>query len=270
MSSDFIEPTDGAPARADLARRFGGVARLYGDAGLDRFARARVALVGIGGVGTWAAEALARTGVGALTLIDLDHIAESNTNRQIHALDPDFGKAKVQAMAERIRAIHPGARVTPIEEFVTPDNVADLVRDVDAVLDCIDQARAKIALIAHARACGLAIVTCGAAGGRRDPAQVRRDDLARAHGDALLARVRAGLRRAHGFAGPGSGRRAPPRLGVDAVYSAEVPCGLRPPAPGDVAPGSPLACGGYGSAVTVTATMGFAAAACVLERLQGA
>jgi len=262
-------PVPAADAAADLERRFGGVARLYGAGSLQRFASARVAVVGIGGVGTWAAEALARSGVGSLTLIDLDHVTLSNTNRQIHALDPEFGKAKVQAMAQRVRAIHPGAAVVAVEDFLGPDNVQELLRGVDLVVDCIDQVRAKVALIAYARAMGLAVVTCGAAGGRKDPARIAREDLARTRGDALLAKVRARLRREHGFPGPGAGRRVP-RFGVDAIFSSEVPSLPAPACEPGQAPGSPLSCGGYGSAVTVTATMGFAAAACALERLEPA
>jgi tRNA A37 threonylcarbamoyladenosine dehydratase len=271
--SDFdLGTTAGSAELAppDLERRFGGVARLYGEATLARFGSARIGVVGLGGVGTWAAEALARSGVGNLTLIDLDHISESNTNRQIHALDPEFGKAKVQAMAQRIQAIHPGANVRALEEFVTQDNVVRLLYGLDLVIDCIDQVNAKAALIAHARNIGIAIVTCGGAGGRKDPTRIRRDDLARARGDPLLAKLRHRLRRDYGFAGPGSGKH-PPCFGVDAVFSDEA-LGRPAPAcePAGAPAGSPLACGGYGSAVTVTATMGFAAAARALQRLESA
>jgi tRNA A37 threonylcarbamoyladenosine dehydratase len=274
MSMDRLYGScEAAPlAAAGLERRFGGVARLYGAASLARFGAARVAVVGLGGVGTWAAEALARSGVGNITLIDLDHISESNTNRQIHALDPDYGKAKVQAMAQRVRAIHPAAAVREVEEFVTPDNAATLLRDLDLVIDCIDEVAAKAALIAHGCSVGLAVITCGGAGGRRDPSRIRCDDLARTQGDALLASVRQRLRRDHGFTRAArSGRPAP--FGIEAVFSDEpvVRAFERPDAiacdraDADVAPGSPLACGGFGSAVTVTASMGFAAAARALE-----
>ena len=262
------EPAD-ADRSARAERRLGGVARLYGSDGLARFAVARVAVVGVGGVGSWTAEALARSGVAHLTLVDLDHVSESNTNRQIQALDDEFGKAKVLAMARRIEAIHPCARVRPIEEFVDPANVHELLADVEVIVDCIDQAAAKAAIVAYARDRGIALVVCGAAGGRRDPARIRRDDLARTQGDALLARVRQRLRREYGFAGRGSGRQAP-RFGVDAVFSDE-PASMPPLCPpGESAPGSPLACGGFGSAVTVTATMGLVAAARVLDILAGA
>jgi len=260
-------PADAAPAE----RRFGGVARLYGESGLAQFARARVAVIGLGGVGTWAAEAFARSGVGHLRLIDLDHVSESNTNRQIHALETEFGKAKVVAMAERIRLINPQATIQAVEDFITAGNAAQLLDGLDLVVDCIDQVMAKAALIAHARQIGIRAVTCGGAGGRRDPLRIRRADLALTHGDPLLAALRQRLRQEYGFS-RARGKVAPP-FGVTAVFSEE-------PLQWPVAPvgsadadtlataGSPLACGGYGSAVTVTATMGFVAAACALELLQ--
>lgn len=248
-----------AAADADLERRFGGVARLYGAAAAAAFARAHAVVVGIGGVGSWAAEALARSGVGALTLIDLDHIAESNTNRQIHALGDAYGRAKVEAMAERIRAIHPGCRVTAIDEFVSAENVAALLpagAAIDGVLDCIDAVAAKAALLAHCRALGVPAITCGAAGGRTDPTRLRAEDLARIDGDPLLAKTRYRLRRHHGF--PAAGSRVRP-FGIVAIGSAE-------PVRGRAAdPAAGLACAGYGSAVTVTAPMGFAAAAELLR-----
>jgi tRNA A37 threonylcarbamoyladenosine dehydratase len=250
-------------ADADLARRFGGVARLYGAAAFERFRRARIAVIGIGGVGSWAAEALARSAVGTLVLIDLDHVAESNTNRQIHALGDEYGKAKVAAMAERVRAINPAARALAIEEFVNPDNVAALVRDVDAVVDCIDQVSAKAALIAHCHALRIDVVTCGAAGGRTDPTRIRAGDLARAAGDPLLAKVRYRLRRRYGFPRAAAGRvRA---FGVAAVYSDEpvrLPIGA---CAGERGIAAGLSCAGYGSSVAVTAPLGFAAAALALQ-----
>jgi tRNA threonylcarbamoyladenosine dehydratase len=254
----------------DLARRFSGVARLYGEAAVERFRGARVVVVGIGGVGSWAAEALARSNVGHLTLVDLDHVAESNTNRQIHALGDAYGKAKVDAMAERIRAINPACVVRAIDEFASVDNAAALVEGADVVLDCIDQVVAKAALIAAARAAGVPIVTCGAAGGRFDPTRVRCDDLARLAGDPLLAKVRHKLRREHGF--PRDSGKRPPRFGVDGVYSDEP---LQRPDPvcdadGRPVAGAALACAGYGSSVVVTATMGFVAAGQALSRLSAA
>lgn len=257
------------PDEADLARRFSGVTRLYGEPAAERFRAARVVVVGIGGVGSWAAEALARSAVGHLAFVDLDHVAESNTNRQIHALGDVYGKAKVDAMAERVRAINPACTVRAIDEFATADNAASLVEGVDIVLDCIDQVIAKAALIAAARAVGVPIVTCGAAGGRFDPTRVRCDDLARLAGDPLLAKVRHKLRRDHGFPRDARDGKAPPRFGVVGVYSDEP---LRRPATacdadGRPASGGALACAGYGSSVVVTATMGFVAAGQALAML---
>ena len=158
---------------ADYERRFGGVARLYGAAGAGRLKGASVCVVGVGGVGSWALEALARTGIGRLAAVDLDMVAESNTNRQVHALGDIYGKAKVDAMAERIRAINPDCQVACIEDFVTPANVAEVLQPhFDVVIDAIDQARAKAAMIAPCRRQGIPIVVAGAAGGQSDPTQV--------------------------------------------------------------------------------------------------
>lgn len=249
----------------DRERRFGGVGRLYGEAGAARIAAAHVCVVGIGGVGSWVAEALARSGIGALTLIDLDMVAESNTNRQIHALGDEYGKAKVDAMAERIRRINPDCRVTTVEDFVTPENTAAMLAGpLDAVIDAIDQARAKVAMIAHCAALGVPIITVGAAGGQVDPTQVRLADLAHTVQDPLLAKVRSQLRRQHGF--PRDPKR---KFRVPAVYSTEA---LRYPESGaacDVGAAGPagLNCAGFGSSVCVTSAFGMAAAAHVLGQL---
>jgi tRNA A37 threonylcarbamoyladenosine dehydratase len=253
-------------APADLERRFGGVARLYGAAGAVRLRAAHVAVVGIGGVGSWAAEALARSAVGRITLIDLDHIAESNTNRQIHALGDSYGQSKVAAMAARIAAINPACEVFPIDDFVSADNVGQLIEGFDQVLDCIDNVNAKAALIAHARAANMPVITCGAAGGRLDPTRIRQGDLATIAGDPLLAKVRQRLRRDHGFPRDEGTRRA--AFGVTAIYSDEPV--RRPGAEctahnGELVAG--LSCAGYGSSVAVTATMGFVAAAVALTQL---
>lgn len=241
--------------QADLDRRFGGVGRLYGEAGRLALSAAHVCIVGIGGVGSWTAEALARTGVGRLTLIDLDMVAESNTNRQIHALGDIYGKAKVDAMAERIRAINPACVVDCIEDFVTADNLDALLgRDYDVVVDAIDQARVKVAMIAWCKRQRLPIVVAGAAGGQIDPTQVRLADLSQTTQDPLLAKVRASLRREHGFP-----RQS--KFGVTAVYSTEP---LRYPEKNaacatDSGPAG-LNCAGFGSSVCVTSVFGMAAA----------
>jgi tRNA A37 threonylcarbamoyladenosine dehydratase len=252
---------------ADVARRFGGVARLYGDAAAARFATAHIVVVGIGGVGSWTAEAFARSAIGQLTLVDLDHVAESNTNRQIHAVDANFGKAKVEAMAERIAAINPACNVRAIDAFAAADNAAALVEGADVLVDCTDQVRAKAALVAAARAAGVVAITCGAAGGRTDPTRIRVDDVARVQGDPLLAKLRARLRRDHGFPRAGDGRVQ--RFGITGVYSDE-PLVRAPSLCDDgeqATPGAPLACAGFGSSVVVTATMGFVAAGHALTAL---
>ena len=250
-----------ASAMADQQRRFGGVARLYGAPAVARFGAIRIAVVGLGGVGSWAAEALARSGCGCLRLVDLDHVGLSNTNRQIHALDGAYGQAKVDAMAARIGAIHPGARVERFDDFVTPENVAAALAGVTVVLDCTDQVIAKAAMAAYARQSGVALVMSGAGGGRVDPTRIRGGDLARAVGDPLLASVRHRLRRQYGFPREARGQAA--RFGIQAVWSDE-PVRRATDTRG-VSAG--LSCAGYGSAVTVTAPLGFAMAAWVLDHL---
>lgn len=249
---------------ADLERRFSGVARLYGASGAERLRDAHVCVVGIGGVGSWASEALARSSIGKITLIDLDMVAESNTNRQIQALGDIYGQAKVDAMRERILLINPACQVSTVEDFVTPENTAKLLtRDFDWVIDAIDEARTKVAMIAHCHRQGIPILTAGAAGGQLDPTQIRIADLARTEQDPLLAKVRSRLRKEHGFT-----RKPQAKFGVSAVYSTEA---LRYPSPTTEcqlpASGSALACAGFGSSVCVTASFGLAAAAHVLRQI---
>lgn len=297
-------------------RRFASVARVYGEAGCQRLWQSHVVVVGIGGVGSWAAEALARSGVGRLTLIDLDHVAESNINRQVHALTSTLGAAKVEVMAQRIRDISPDVSVHPVDEFIEPGQEEKLIpADADLVIDAIDAVAAKASLIAWCVANGKPVIACGAAGGRTDPLQLRVEDLSRTTGDALLSAVRARLRRHHGFPrgdgtaipssvscaetsnvpaysedleGQGasvrfSGQGAqsvasaqtppssrlrrkgdPSRFGVPAIHSPEQIAGTRPKGEGG---GMPLACAGYGSLVTVTASMGLAAASQAIAQL---
>lgn len=246
---------------ADLERRFGSLARLYGRDGAARIREAHVAVVGIGGVGSWAAEALARSGVGALTLIDMDHVAESNINRQLHAITPTIGQAKVQAMAERIALINPECRVTCIEEFVDPSNWPGLlVAPVDALVDACDQVQAKTAMAAWAIKERLLFVTVGAAGGKRKAYRVDVDDLALTTHDPLLAQLRYRLRRQHGTARDGR------KIGITCVYSKESVA--RPHESCEIGEGDgSLNCHGYGSSVAVTATFGHCAAGWVLDRL---
>ena len=243
----------------DYARRFGGMTRLHGPVAA-RLRTAHVVVIGIGGVGSWAAEALARSGLGRITLIDLDHVAESNINRQVQALDATLGQAKVLAMSTRIAQINPDCAVGCVEEFVTPENAATLLPPCDAVIDAIDQVRAKAALIAHCRRNRIALVTTGGAGGRSDPTQVRVDDLSRTVQDPLASKVRASLRKEYGFP-----REPKKKFGVECVYSLEQL--QRPQAAAcdvDAAALHGLNCAGYGSSVCVTAAFGLAAAARVL------
>jgi tRNA A37 threonylcarbamoyladenosine dehydratase len=245
---------------ADLQRRFGGLERLYGVEGARRIRGAHVAVVGIGGVGSWAAEALARSGVGALTLIDLDHVAESNINRQVHALAGTVGQAKVLAMRERIAQIHPGCKVHAVEEFVEPANWPSLLPGgVDAVIDACDAKQAKVAMAAWALAGKHLFISCGAAGGKRLAHAVDIDDLAKTTHDPLLAQLRYQLRKGHGA--PKEGKR----IGVACVFSREA---VAPPDASCAIEGDgSLNCHGYGSVVSVTATFGQCAAGWVLDRI---
>jgi tRNA threonylcarbamoyladenosine dehydratase len=262
---------------ADLARRFGGLERLYGVPGAAAIRAAHVAVIGIGGVGSWAAEALARSGVGRITLIDFDHVAESNINRQIHAETGTVGMAKVDAMRQRIAQINPHCTVHCVEEFATPDNWQAMVDHAlaqggfTAVIDACDQVKTKVALAAWARAQSLAkpklstaplFITVGAAGGKRRADKVDIADLSETTHDPLLAQVRYRLRKGH--AAPRD-----KRIGIHCVFSRE---SVAPPDPscaivqegeGD---GS-LNCHGYGSVVAVTATFGMCAAGWVLDEI---
>ena len=278
MSTIPISPqtdlTAATPATdPDRARRFGGVTRLYGAPAAAAFERAHVAVIGIGGVGSWAAEALARSAIGTLTLIDLDNVAESNTNRQIHALDGNYGKPKVEAMAERIALIDPECDVRLVEDFVEPANFdAVLGGGFDYVIDAIDSVRTKTALIAWCVEHGQPLITVGGAGGQLDPTRIRIDDLALTIQDPLLSKVRAQLRKLHGFP-----RGPKAKFKVSAVYSDEpliypeaAVCDVDPEAghvetsPGHHGPVG-LNCAGFGSSVCVTASFGFAAASYVLR-----
>ncbi len=232
-------------------RRFGGVSRLYGAELRARFLNATVVVAGLGGVGSWAAEALARTGIGHLVLIDFDHIAESNTNRQLHALEGSYGKAKVEAMTQRILQINPQIQLTSCDEFLEPNNLDRLIPENAFVLDATDSVQTKVALSVWAVKNNRALVMCGAAGGKSDPTSVRCDDLSRTEQDALLAKVRQTLRQDHGFS-----RNLKRKIGIRAIYSHEPRAG---------ASSGGLACSGYGSTVMVTAACGLAAAAEILN-----
>ena len=241
-------------------RRFGGLQRLYGMDGAQRIRQAHVVVVGIGGVGSWAAEALARSGVARLTLVDMDHIAESNINRQIHALTSTAGQAKVEAMRERIALIHPQCQVDAVDDFVTPDNWPALLPAMpDAVIDACDQVKVKVAMADWALRHKVGFITVGAAGGKRLAHKVDVDDLSRITHDPLLAQVRYRLRKHHGAP------KGDKRIGVQGVFSRE---SVAPPDASCAIEGDgSLNCHGYGSVVSVTATFGMCAAAEILNFL---
>ncbi|QTW17413.1 tRNA threonylcarbamoyladenosine dehydratase [Comamonas kerstersii] len=246
---------------ADLQRRFGGLERLYGRDGAARIRGAHVAVIGVGGVGSWAAEALARSGVGSLTLIDLDNVAESNVNRQIHALTDTLGKAKVEAMRERIAQINPACVVHCIEDFVEPENWPQILpAGVDAVIDACDQVKAKLAMAQWARRNKRMLITVGAAGGKRLAHKVEVDDLSQVTHDPLLAQLRYRLRKE--FNAPRDGKK----MGVVTVFSRETV--MQPDASCQMsgADGT-LNCSGYGSVVSVTATFGMCAVGWVLDEI---
>lgn len=252
---------DGFWGAADLQRRFGGLERLYGVEGAGRIRAAHVAVVGIGGVGSWAAEALARSGVGILTLIDLDNVAESNINRQIHALTETVGQAKVDAMRERIAQINPACVVHCIEDFVEPENWPKILPSgVDAVIDACDQVKAKLAMAQWARRSKHLFVSVGAAGGKRLAHKVEVDDLSQVTHDPLLAQLRYRLRKE--FNAPKEGKK----IGVTTVFSREAVA--KPDASCQIqGSDGTLNCSGYGSVVAVTATFGQCAAGRVLDEI---
>ena len=253
-------PAQAAVPPADLERRFGGLARLYGAAGAARIRQAHVAVVGIGGVGSWAAEALARSGVGQITLVDLDHVAESNINRQVHALSDTVGQAKVMAMQQRIAQINPDCTVHCVDDFATEENWPHVLpHPVNAVVDACDQIRAKTAIAVWARAEKVLHITVGAAGGKRHAHKVDIDDLAATTHDPLLAQLRYRLRKQHGA--PREGKK----IGTTCVFSREAVAGPDPSC--NLEGDGSLNCHGYGSVVAVTATFGQCAAGWVLDRL---
>lgn len=249
-------------------QRFGGMGRLYGDAALAALSRGHFVVAGIGGVGTWVAEALARSGIGEITLIDLDDVCITNTNRQIHALQSTIGQSKVAVMAARLRDINPGLAVHEVEDFVDTDNVCDLIGEQhDVVIDATDTAAAKAALIARTRRLKKQVITVGSAGGKRDPRQITSIDLSRTTKDPLLAKVRNQLRRWYNY--PKNPKRT---FRVEAIYSTEQMiypdnrggvCQTK----GQMQDGVKLDCsGGFGAATMVTATFGMVAASRAIER----
>ena len=278
MAADWQEAT--TPLEADSARRFSGLDRLYGALQAQAVRSAHVVVVGVGGVGSWAAEALARSGVGRITLIDMDHVSESNINRQVHALTPTVGVAKTTAMAERIALINPHCQLVGIDDFVDADNWARLLpADADAVIDACDQVIAKTVMAQWALKAGAHFITLGAAGGKRQAHAVTLCDLSACTHDPLLAQVRYRLRKFHGA--PKEGKK----IGIACITSPEPiatpnSASIAPPAtplgaaasevPNAPQTDSTLNCHGYGSLVTVTASFGLCAAGWVMDKLSKA
>ncbi len=252
-----------------IDNRFTGIARLYGEEGFARIQQAHIAVVGIGGVGTWVAEALARTGVGELTLIDLDDICLSNTNRQLHTLQSTIGKSKVEVMAERIKQINPACQIHALLDFISRETIPCYIHnDLDGVVDCIDSVQSKAALIAWCKRRKISIVTTGGAGGQLDPTQIQVIDLNKTFNDPLAAKVRSLLRREYGFS-----KTASRHYSVPCVFSTEQ---LRyPQADGSVcqskvlmANGTKLDCaGGFGAVSMVTASFGMVAASKIIDKI---
>ena len=266
-----FSPMKSQPIDPDWLARFGGIGRLFGMAAMERLRAAHVCVIGIGGVGSWVVEALARTGIGALTIVDADDVCVTNINRQLPALTATVGQAKVNVMAERVRQISPSCEITARPEFYTKASAAELLaQPFDFVVDCVDRMSIKAHLIHECRTRGLRILTCGSAGGRRDPSQVEASDLGRAGNDELLRQVRRQLRREHGWP-EGRGGLALP-MGVPCVFTGEKP--LYPRADGTCSAepeeGESLrmdCASGFGAATFITGVFGFVAASEVVRRL---
>lgn len=249
-------------------RRFKGTRTLYGSDAVDTFSAAHVYVIGVGGVGSWAAEALARTAVGTITLIDLDVLVASNVNRQLPALDSTFGQSKIAAMAARIREINPKVKLNLIDDFLTTENVATLLPSREdaraaamqgnpiAVLDCVDDMNAKLAIVLHCRFNKLKLVCAGGAGGKIDPSQIRVSDLRDSYQDPLLAKLRNKLRHEKGI-----NSALKEKFGIKCVYSIE------PPRVDKSCQTGGLQCGGYGSAVVITSVVGMMMVSEVLQLL---
>ncbi len=253
MANERAVDDTACEANSNADRRFAGVVRLYGEDPFAAFGRATVVVIGLGGVGSWAAEALARSAVGHIVLVDFDHIAPSNVNRQLHAIEGSFGKAKVLAMAERLQAINPNMMITMHDVFAQPDNLEQIIPKGSYVLDACDDVSAKVALASFCKTQQIPLVMCGAAGGRVDPTRIQIADLSKTTQDPLLAKIRAQLRKNHSFS-----RDLKKSMGIQAVYSPETRKSM--------ASGG-LECSGYGSGVTVTAGFGFTAAAACLAQI---
>ena len=243
-------------------QRFGGIGRLYGNSALERLRQAHICVIGIGGVGSWAVEALARSGIGKLTLIDMDDICVTNINRQIHALSGNIGKLKTEVMKERVKLINSECEVQVIDDFISAENLAEyLNRDYDYVIDAIDNVKTKAALIAYCKRNKIKVITIGGAGGQTDPSQIRIADLSKTVQDPLLAKVRSVLRKNYNFS-----QNPKRKFGIDCVFSTQ-PL-IFPQTEGECAVSATMNCAnGFGAATMITATFGFFAVSRVIDKL---
>lgn len=262
----------------DYSLRFGGISRLYGKHGATTLQRSHFCIIGIGGVGSWAAEAVARNGIGQITLIDLDDICVTNINRQIHALSRTVGESKVEVMSERIKQINPECKVNSIEDFITTENLDELMAvDYDYVIDAIDSVDIKTRLIAHCRRIKRSIITIGGAGGQIDPSKITISDLSKTYQDPLLAKVKNQLRREFNFPRANLTKASKRKFSVDAVFSTEQlrypndmgdVCLAKPDTNGESNNTMRLDCSsGFGATTHVTATFAFFAVGKAIDKL---
>ena len=238
-------------------RRFAGVAKIYGDDAFAHYEKSHVMIIGIGGVGSWAVEALARTGIAELTLVDMDSIAASNINRQLPAITSTLGYEKIEVMAERCRQINPRIKINLVDDYLSAENIKELLAEApDLILDCIDDVKAKLALMLHCRFNKIPLIVSGGAGGKLDPLKIRVADLSKTEQDPMLAKLRTQLR------GMGICKKPKDKFGITCVYSIDNPFSNA-----DVCASAGLRCGGYGSAVVVTSSFAMVAVAEVLKKL---
>lgn len=258
-----------SPPSETYQQRFAGIRRLYGNHELEILRQAHVCVIGIGGVGSWAVEALARSGIGRLTLIDMDDVCVTNINRQIHAMSETVGQSKIEVMAARVKAINPDCEITLIDDFISENNIPNYISsNFDYVLDAIDSIQPKTALLAYCKRHKIKVITVGGAGGQTDPTQIQIADLTKTIQDPLAAKLRNNLRRYHHFTKT-KGRK----FGIECVYSTEQ---LKYPQPdGSVCHAKSTAEGskrmdcasGFGAVTMVTATFGFVAASRIVRKL---
>ena len=241
----------------EYERRFAGAAKFYGEDSFQHYENSHVMVIGIGGVGSWAVEALARTGVGELTLVDMDVVAASNINRQLPAMTSTLGMEKIEVMAERCRSINPRIKINLIDDYLTPENIKELLAGApDLILDCIDDVKAKLALMLHCRFNKIPLIVSGGAGGKLDPLKIRVADLSRTEQDPMLAKLRTQLR------SKGICKKPKEKFGITCVYSIDNPFSSA-----EVCSSAGLRCGGYGSAVVVTSSFAMVAVSEVLKKL---